>query len=347
MSIEKRKRIGLILAGGSGTRLWPLSTDARPKQFLALCGRSETLLRATADRLVPLCDGGLFAVAAPAWRRAIESEELGAPVAKVIEEPQPRGTAPAIALAIAELSRTGASDDDVVFVCPSDHLIADGAAFASAVDVAFREAERGAIATLGIVPDRAETGFGYIKTRGSGDALDVDSFVEKPDAERAARYVASGDYLWNGGCFCFAIGVMREAFARCFPESAKIASRDRDESIAAFLSCPKISIDHAVMEKSDNIRCVPLDAGWSDVGSWSSVFERSQRDSEGCAITGRARLFGANDLLVVNTTGRLICCVDMQDIAIIETDDATFVAPLASSQKLTEIVRALKEEGLA
>lgn len=342
----------LILAGGSGTRLWPISRNALPKQFLALCGREQTLLQLTALRLSRVVDGAdrICAIASPRWSDVISSQlsDVGLAQARFIAEPESRNTAPAIALGISEMLRGGASRDDVVLVCPSDHIMADEEAFVYAARTAFEEARRGAIITFGIKPTSPQTGFGYIKTTSAARgerSIPVESFVEKPDLERARRYVASGDYYWNGGCFCFRIQEMIDAYERYFPDGAHIFAPDARQSEAAFLASPKISIDYAIMERAANIECVPLDAGWSDVGSWDAVWESSPRDERGNALSGSAMLLGTSGSIVSATSNdRLVVVIDMEDVVVMDTPNAVLVAPRSSSQKLADAVKMIREE---
>lgn len=331
----------MILAGGSGTRLWPLSREARPKQFLKLCGKNETLLQLTASRLKRVARD-VRVIAASRWRDEIERELAPLGLTNVcIEEPEPRGTAAAVALAASELLRGGADENDVVLICPSDHLIADERAFEDAAREAIDAAEAGGIVTFGIKPTRPKTGFGYIKATPGSGALSVERFVEKPDAATAQRYIDEGHYFWNGGCFCFRISEMRAAFEACFPEGAKIFARGAEESAAAFRACRKVSIDVAVMEKTSGIKCVPLDAGWTDVGSWDAVWDASERDTDENSALGAALFDVGGSVVIEETSGKLVCAIDVDDLVIIDTPDALLVAPRSSSQRLSEIVKKL------
>lgn len=334
----------LILAGGSGTRLWPLSREEMPKQFLSVCGDKHSLLQGTVLRMLGVTDAAhMRVVASGRWRSLIRHQlcGIGLDLDCMIEEPEGRNTAPAIALGIAELLRSGARDEDCVLVCPSDHLIADERAFADAVALAKRAAGEGFLVTFGIRPTVPETGFGYIKTEKSANPwLFVDSFVEKPDEERAASYLASGDYYWNGGIFCFRISDMIAAISEYFPECAEIFGAQPSDVVRCFLSVPKNSIDYAVMERARNIVCVPLDAGWSDVGSWDAVYENSPRDERGNATIGNVALEGGARSLIVGDD-RLICAVDLDSMIVVDTPDALFVSPRGSSQKLREVVGRL------
>lgn len=337
----------LVLAGGSGTRLWPLSREEMPKQFLAVCGRERSLLQQTIDRLLKLTEKENIRVVAPGkWRSLIAYQLMDAEFENeyIVEEPEGRNTAPAIALGIADLLDGGASENDVVLVCPSDHIIADEAAFADAVARAERAAAAGHITTFGIKPDAPETGFGYMKASPGDDKWWlVDSFVEKPDLETARKYLEAGDYYWNGGIFCFRIADMIQAFDSFYPAGSAILQHRDEQRTACFREAPGISIDYAVMEQVDEIACIPLDAGWSDVGSWDAVYENSPRDGDDNAVVGNVLLEASKNSLVIGSD-RLLCAADLDSMLVVDTPDALFIAPRGSSQKLRKIVRRLSEE---
>ncbi len=337
----------LILAGGSGTRLWPLSRENMPKQFLAVCGERETLLQLTVRRMLGVTDAArIHVVASSRWQALIAHQlmDFGFVHDPFIEEPEGRNTAPAIALGVAALLRNGADAKETVLVCPSDHLIGDEVAFQGAVRNAVLAAESGRIVTFGITPTRPETGFGYIKTSGTDEEgwCAVSAFVEKPDAATARHYLDEGGYYWNGGYFGFRIEDLVRAFEVYFPEGAGIFSRDREVSEAAFLACPKISMDYAIMEKMSDIACVPLDARWSDVGSWDAVYENSPRDESGNVTSGNVELHGSKNSLVLGGE-RLICALDLDNLIVVDTPDALFLSPRGSSQRLGSIVKSLKD----
>jgi mannose-1-phosphate guanylyltransferase/mannose-6-phosphate isomerase len=331
----------LILAGGSGTRLWPMSREEMPKQFLAVCGGEYTLLQQTVRRVLKLTTADrLRIIASGKWRPLIvhQLSRIGIDGDCVIEEPEARNTAPAIALGTASLISGGAGNGDIVLVCPSDHIINDEASFGEAVNAASASAAEGNIVTFGIKPTSPETGFGYIKTsRTGGGWLQAESFVEKPDLETAKNYVESGNYYWNGGIFCFSVGSIVKAYEDYFPEGARIFGAEPEDMRKWFLSSPVESVDYAVMEKARNITCVPLDAGWSDVGSWDAVYENSPLDERRSASIGNVSLHGGGNSLVIGGE-RLICGIDLDSMIVVDTPDALFVAPRGASQKLRGIV---------
>ncbi len=341
----------LILAGGSGTRLWPLSREELPKQFLPLIGE-RTLLQDTVLRLVPLASvQSVRVVAGREWQALVRHQVRGILPGKsdpVVVEPTGRNTAPAIALGMAALKeKAHASDEDLVLVCPSDQVIRDEGAFREAVGLAAFSAEEDFLVTFGIVPSSPETGYGYMEcgtVTGPGRARPVLRFVEKPSRETAEEYFRSGRYLWNGGMFCFRLGRMAADLRLHAPEIGALYDAGLEAMLDGFESLPSVSIDYAVMEKADRVAAVPLDAGWSDVGSWDAVYDALPADERGNAIKGNVRLIGGRDNLLYGNH-RLIFGVDLHDMLVVDTPDALFVAPRGSSQKVREAVRELKEAG--
>ena len=342
------KTYALILAGGSGTRLWPLSREEMPKQFLSVCGDSLTLLQRTVKRILPAVPKEhIRVVASGKWRPLINHQLSSAGLGgdSVIEEPEGRNTAPAIALGIAELLHAGASPDDLVLICPSDHLVRDEESFIRAIEAAKEAACAGQLVTFGITPTSPETGFGYIKTSKTHEAwLSADSFTEKPNREDAERYLESGCYYWNGGIFCFRISDAIAAFCEYIPESCPIFDAKREELGGLFMQIPKNSVDYAIMEQARNIACIPLDAGWSDVGSWDAVYENSPHDDSGNASLGNVALSGGRENLII-AHDRLVCGVDLESMIVVDTPDALFISPRGSSQKLRGVVKQLAESG--
>jgi len=338
----------LILAGGSGTRLWPLSREELPKQFLNLTNHS-TLLQNTVERCLTFTDPEmLHVVAGKNWQALVQHQVKQVTKCEkncVIQEPCGRNTAPAIALGIAFLLQNGADLEDLVLITPSDHVVADSAAFKAAMETAKLAASSGKITTLGIVPTCPETGFGYLKAgemNGSG-YCELERFVEKPDLETAESYLQEGNYYWNGGMFIFRIIDMIKALEEHAPKIGEPLKKGYDHLLSSFESLPKISIDYAVMEKLDSAAMVPLDAGWSDVGSWDAVYDISPKDDTLNAIHGDALLHGSTNNLMFSRE-RLLVGVDLEDMLVVDTPDALFVAPRGSSQKVREVVNSLKEK---
>ncbi|HEY0325479.1 MAG TPA: mannose-1-phosphate guanylyltransferase/mannose-6-phosphate isomerase [Allosphingosinicella sp.] len=348
---DDKRIIPVILCGGAGTRLWPLSRLARPKQLLALTGEA-TLLQLAAERVR---EPGQFAapwlVASAVQASAIDAQLGGATLGLLILEPVARNTAPAIALAARR-----AAPDDLLLVLPSDHLIRDPVAFRGAVARGAEAARDGWIVTFGMAPDRAETGFGYIE-RGEaiGDGVfRAARFVEKPDAVTAETYVASGGFDWNGGIFLFRAGAMVDALRTHAPEvlaaaeSALSGAEEEDSALrphgAAFAAAPAISIDYAVMEKADRVAVVPTDAGWSDIGSWDALHQVSAADGAGNVLQGQALAVDSKGCLI-RSDGPEVTAVGVDDLIVIATRDAVLVMRRGESQRVKEAVEALKAQG--
>ncbi|GAB4283480.1 MAG: mannose-1-phosphate guanylyltransferase/mannose-6-phosphate isomerase [Candidatus Rifleibacteriota bacterium] len=344
-----------ILAGGSGTRLWPLSRQAYPKQFLKI-GNDYTLLQKTAIRsLKNAAAHDLMVISNSDYRFLIRDQlaEAGIKIGKnIILEPQGRNTAPAIGLAAAFARDVlGSSDDEVVFVCPSDHLISPEDRFASYVGEAEKLAREGYIVTFGVNPTRPETGYGYIKEGPGIDcsglshkAKKVARFVEKPDLETAQSYLLEGGYYYNSGMFAFSLKTIFEELNKYAPEIKVLLDKGFDYAIENFAKMPKISIDYAIMEKSDRVAVLPMDVMWSDVGSWDSFFDVMDKDEGNNVKTG--------DIIDIETKNsfihagnRLVATIGLQDLIIVDTADALLVANRNQSQKVKEVVEKLKASG--
>ena len=347
--------IPVILSGGSGTRLWPLSRQAYPKQFLALAGE-DTMLQATWQRVAELASAAPLVVANEDHRFMVAEQlrELGCTPAAIVLEPVGRNTAPAIA--VAALQATADGTDPLLLVLPSDHVIADAAGFRAAVAAATPAAQAGKLVTFGIVPTAAETGYGYIQAVAGGDApvRAVARFVEKPDAATAAQYLASGQYFWNSGMFLFQASrylaelerhapAMLAACRKAFAAAARDADFVRLDK-AAFAACPSDSIDYAVMEKTADAAVLPIDVGWNDVGSWSALWEVAQQDGDGNAHHGDVIALDCRDTLAWGDR-RLVAMIGLRDIVVVDSDDALLVAHKDHVQEVKEVVARLKAEG--
>lgn len=344
--------IPVILSGGSGTRLWPLSREAYPKQFLPLVG-DDTMLQATWKRVASLADKPPIVVANQEHRfmAAEQLRECKVIPNAIILEPIGRNTAPAIAT--AALQALSQQEDALLLVLPSDHIVRDEQIFHASVKLAAQAAAQDKLVTFGIIPSTPETGYGYIKATGNGSVRNVERFVEKPDLESAKQYLASGEYLWNSGMFLFKASRYLEELRQFQPaivvaaETAlERAVRDQDFvrlDAESFTQSPSDSVDYAVMEKTNSAAVVPLDAGWSDVGSWSALWTISDKDWNGNAHHGDVIEVDCRDTYAYGT--RLIAMVGLQDVVVVETDDAVLVGHRDRVQDVKEIVSRIKLEG--
>lgn len=347
----------VILSGGAGTRLWPLSRELSPKQFLPLVGE-HSLLQQTVLRLTGLPDLTPPLVVCNEEHRFLVAEQLraiGIDGAQILLEPAGRNTAPAVALAALHVSARHGGDA-LLLVLPSDHVIADAAAFRRAALDGVPVAQAGGLVTFGVQPTRPETGYGYVLAGAvldAGAAHRVVAFVEKPDAERAAAYLASGEYLWNGGMFLFGADtylgeLQRHAPAIASACQAAFADVRADLDFvrvgrAAFLTSPADSIDYAVMERTDRAAVVALDAGWSDVGSWDALRDVRPRDARGNAVSGDVLAEDVEDSLI-HSEGRLVAVLGVRDLIIVETADAVLVADRARAQDVKRLVEHIKAQ---
>ncbi len=339
--------VPVIMAGGSGTRLWPLSRAAHPKQFLRLHGE-DTMLQATVKRLSGLDIQSSITICNEEHRFFVaeqlrEIDKLGS----IILEPVGRNTAPAIALAALTVK-----DDPLLLVLAADHVIQDEAAFNAAVVRAIPLAETGKLVTFGIVPSEPDTGYGYIK-RGNdfGEGFTVDEFAEKPSLEVAQGYISSGEYYWNSGMFLFRASSYIEELNKFRPdilEQCKASVMDVKADLdflrinkETFESCPAESIDYAVMEKTSQAVVVSMDAGWSDIGSWSSLWDISEKDGDGNSTHGDVILHNTHNSYV-KTDERLVAAIGVNDLVIVSTKDALMVAHKDSVQDVKIITANLK-----
>jgi mannose-1-phosphate guanylyltransferase/mannose-6-phosphate isomerase len=336
----------LVLAGGSGTRLWPLSRKNYPKQFLKLNG-DKSLLRQTVDRLLKvLSEDDIIVMTNSEYKFYVKSDLTE--IKHIILEPASRNTAPAIALGIKYcMEKLGCSEEEILFIFPSDHVIKPVDRFMEYVRLAEEMAKKGYLLTFGIRPDRPETGYGYIKKgeRIDGDAgslYQVERFTEKPDVETAMTYINEGGYYWNSGMFAFSIGTIKEELQRHAPKINEMLSKSFDEMMVQFNRMPDISIDYAVMEKSDRVAVLPLDLYWNDIGSWDSLSDLLSRDEDGNAAIGDVMAIDTKNCLIFGNK-RLLATIGLKDCLIVETDDAVLVAKKGEAWKVREIVNRLKE----
>ena len=340
----------VILAGGSGSRLWPMSRQNLPKQFLTLDG-DATLLQTTIDRLSPTIVAKDVLIVTQESHAKGEAYHALLPY-RTLFEPIGRNTAPAIALAAAYLMAEGG--DPVMVVLPADHIIKDEVRFRAHLDVAIQAAQSGKLVTFGIRPTRPDTGFGYIKAHRGEDVYEVERFTEKPDLETAEHFLKDGDYYWNSGMFVWRASVILAEIQRYLPAVHQIVQTILAESRAGvafqqavekhFAAMPSISIDYGVLEKSDRVSLIPCDIGWNDVGSWQAVHEIAPKDENGNAIQGNVIAIDCKNSLI-RAEKRLVAVIGVEDLCVIETADAVLISKSDQTQRVREVVDALHEQG--
>ncbi len=348
MSIEHL--FAVVMAGGSGTRFWPLSRRAHPKQFLNLAEPSRTLLASTLQRIEPFVPSERALIVTgehlvEATRRALPS----LPDANILAEPRARNTAPCVAW--AAYHALGRDPDATLAVLAADHFVRDGRAYLDVVRRATEVARDGSLVTIGIQPTRPETGYGYLERgdeEGAAGSYPVLRFVEKPDLMRASEFVASGRFLWNSGQFFFRADALVRAVEEHLPELARALSsvrdapsRDEEDAIVkhAYAELASISIDHGVMERASNVRVVPGAFGWSDVGSWTTAWELAPRDEADNA--GDALFLDARGNFVRAAPGKLVALLGVEDLVVVDTEDALLVMPRERAQDVRLVVEAL------
>jgi len=346
----------VILCGGSGTRLWPLSRASHPKQLLRLVGGEtmvqDTLRRFSGDGFAPPL---LISNEAQRFILAEQAREIGLAPARIVLEPVGRNTAPAAAIAALMLSEN--AEHALMLLAPADHVVADAAGLRAAIAAAKPLAEDGHLVTFGVTPDAPETGYGYIRQGGAidgGPGHEVAEFVEKPDLPRARDYLASGDYLWNSGIFLFSAGAYLAELERRRPDMLT-ACRDALAEAAAetdflrlaeapFAAIDGDSIDYAVMEQCERAAVMPIDVGWSDVGSWHALWQAGERDEAGNLIEGDVIAEGCSGSYI-RSDGPLVAALGLDNIALVATKDAILVAPMDKTDAVRDVVRQLSEKG--
>ncbi len=333
----------IILCGGSGTRLWPISRTLMPKQFVKLFD-NKSLFQLTIERNSKVCDSQFTVSNSEQYFLALDQlEELDKTKNRYLLEPVGRNTAPAIALACMALDQ-----DEIVLVTPSDHLIKDEKEYAKVLADAKKLAYTDNLVTFGITPSFAEIGFGYIEA----DGLEVKAFHEKPDFQTATQYIAAGNYYWNSGMFCFKAGVFLEELKKYSPEIYEYSLKafenaSKDEMIRIkhddMISIPEESIDYAVMEKSDKVKVVPSNIGWSDVGNFDALYDELPHDENGNTLNSNLISIDSRNNLVYRNE-RQIAMIDIDNLIVVDTGDALLISQKGSSQKVKKVVEKLKEQ---
>jgi len=345
----------VIMSGGSGSRLWPLSRKQHPKQFLSLVG-DKTMLQETVLRLDGLQTQLPYIICNQDHRFIVAEQlnEINALGGEIILEPAGRNTAPAVALAALKAIENGT--DPVMLVLAADHVILDMQAYHHAIFEAESCANRGRLVTFGIVANKPEVGYGYIRVGdklAEGDCYAVQEFVEKPSLETACHYVESGEYFWNSGMFMCKASVFLEELEKFHPEILRSCQRALDGSHKdvdftrlnneAFMGCPDDSIDYAIMERTELASMVPLEAGWSDVGAWSSIWEVRQKDEQQNVFRGDVKTIDVSDCMI-DARDKLVAAIGVDNLVIVETSDAVLVADKSRVQDVKKIVDSLKSE---
>ena len=338
----------IILAGGGGTRLFPLSRTRFPKQFMKI-GSEQSLLVQTIGRFLTMAKASdMVIVTNQEYIHHVKAElaVCGAEAAHILLEPVGRNTAPAIALATRFcLDELGADEDEVLFVTPADHIIRQNELFIQAVRQAEKMAKQENIVTFGIKPDKPEIGYGYIEVgEPCGVGFTVKSFKEKPNQQVAMEYVAAGRYYWNSGMFAVTTRQIMGELRSHQPGIYELAANSYADTLAQFENMPSISIDYAVAEKSDKVVTIPLLAYWNDIGSWDAIYDVLDKDQDGNAVKGDCIPIDCTNTLMLGRS-RLIAGIDLEDLLVVETDDVIVVAKKGESQKVKDLVSELKERG--
>lgn len=350
----------VIMAGGSGTRFWPQSTEARPKQFLNIFGE-RTMLQDTVDRITPLVSADrVWVITNDKYVDLVQEQLPDVPANNIVGEPVGKNTAPCVAAAATLIQEK--DPDGTMVVLPADHLIGKPETFLSILETAKTKAqEPGALVTIGIKPDHPETGYGYIEfdedtsedVKGH-QVKTVDQFREKPDLETAKEFIESGNFLWNSGMFIWKASTILEKFQRHLPTifdeveklKSSVGTDNQKEAVDEFYyGCTSISIDYGIMEQADSVYVVPGSFEWNDVGSWRAVYDLRSKDEDGNVIqTNTSATADAKDNLIQSESGKMIALVGVENLAVVETDNAILVCDLDNSQGVKKVVNKLRKD---
>ena len=342
----------VIMAGGVGSRLWPLSTPERPKQFIDLLGTGKSLIQLTMERFLPICSKEDFwVVTSERYAEEVARHLPDIPAGHILTEPQARNTAPCIAYASRKIASV--CPDANVVVTPSDAAVLDNATFTAAISAALAHTSSSdSIVTLGITPSRPETGYGYIHCRKAvtGEVCKVEEFKEKPSLETAKKYLEDGNYLWNAGIFIWNIRAINDHIREYAPQIASVMDElepslntpeEKERLAVLFPQCEKISIDFAVMEKASDIYVVPCNPQWSDLGTWKSVMEQRKATEEGNVVSeGDVRLLGCSDCIINVPQGGKIIIDGLKGYAVVRNGDDLLICPIENEQKIKDYLQS-------
>ncbi len=346
------------MAGGVGSRFWPASRTSKPKQFLDMLGMGKSLLRLTFERFLPLCPAENIYVVTNAQYRALVKEHLPElSEQQILCEPSRNNTAPCVAYAAFKLHQL--NPDASMIVAPADHLITKEEAFLSRIRMALDFADgKNALLTLGIQPNKPHTGYGYIQFRSpatEGDVHEVAAFTEKPNKEKAQAFLDSGNYLWNAGIFIWKTRSVLQAFQDyakeiydILEEGKSVYNSSEEQAFInqAYPSTPRISIDYAIMEKADNVYTIPADIGWSDLGTWDSIYQLLQKDQQQNAVSGvSCHLLDAKDNMIHGAKDKLVVVKGIKDFIVVDDEDVLLIYPKSDEQGIKQVINALKENG--
>lgn len=348
------KQFAVIMAGGVGTRFWPQSREAYPKQFLTLFG-NRSLIQQTVDRISKLIPfSNILIITNKRYISLVQEQLPELPIGNILGEPLAKNTAPCVALAAEIIFQR--DENSVMTVLPADHIIENETEFLEVLKKAQTKAEElNSIVTIGITPSHPETGYGYIQfdDNSTNNVKPVLAFKEKPDLKTAQEFLNKGNFLWNSGMFVWSVNTIRNAFKSYQPElfdlaCSNLASLDGSVTglqLASFFeAAPSISVDYAILEKAKQVFVVPADFGWNDVGSWSAVYELNQKDENGNVdLSSISSLINSKNSYISSKSGKIIALVGMDDTAVIETDDAILICKISASQDVKKVVESLKE----
>lgn len=353
--MERSNNFGVIMAGGIGSRFWPMSRTKFPKQFIDILGTGQTLIQQTFDRLEKIIPKENILVVTNELYKGLVVEQLGIDEEQVLCEPSRRNTAPCIAYANYKIALKNPNAN--IIVAPADHLILKEQKFIDVMEKALNfTASNDALLTLGISPSRPDTGYGYIQfdDTTSDEIKKVKTFTEKPDLELAKQFLASGDFSWNSGMFIWSLASIQKAFERLLPEMDSLFKEEKDnfnsekeeEAInKIYAVCKSISIDYGIMEKSDNVHVISADIGWSDLGTWGSIYTHLDQDESGNAVVGKhVMLYDSEDCIVSVPKDKLVVLQGLKDYIVVEANNTLLVCKKEDEQKIKQFVTDIKLE---